>query len=39
MAFYNFNRPHMTLETTPAVAAKLSDHRWTMEELLAATAA
>ncbi|MBI3861027.1 MAG: IS1 family transposase [Planctomycetia bacterium] len=39
IAFYNFVRPHMTLKTTPAVAARLTDHRWTMEELLAATAA
>jgi IS1 family transposase len=38
IAFYNFVRPHMTLKTTPAVAARLTDHQWTMEELLAATA-
>jgi hypothetical protein len=29
----------MTLKTTPAVAARLTDHRWTLQELLAATAA
>jgi transposase-like protein/IS1 family transposase len=34
VAHYNFVRSHMTLKTTPAVAAKLTDHRWTMEELL-----
>jgi hypothetical protein len=38
VAFYDFVRPHMTLKTTPAVAAKLTDHRWTMEELLSAIA-
>jgi len=39
IAFHNFVRPHMTLKTTPAVAARLTDHRRTMEELLTATAA
>jgi hypothetical protein len=39
IAFYDFCRPHMTLKTTPAVAACLTDHRWTLEELLAETAA
>lgn len=39
IAFYDFCRPHMTLKTTPAVAAKLTDHRWTIQELLAACAA
>jgi len=39
IAFYNFVRPHMTLRTTPAVAAMQTDHRWTMEESLTATAA
>ena len=37
-AFYNFCRPHKTLSTpyqrTPAMAAGLSDHVWTVEELL-----
>ncbi|MCA9030533.1 MAG: IS1 family transposase [Planctomycetaceae bacterium] len=33
-AWYNFVRPHATLNTTPAVAAGLTDHKWTMEELL-----
>lgn len=39
-AFYNFVRPHMSLENeTPAMASRLTDHRWTWEELLHATAA
>ncbi len=33
-AFYNFCRVHGTLKTTPAVAAGLTDHTWTIEELL-----
>lgn len=34
-AFYNFCRPHATLgNKTPAMAAGLADHRWTIEELL-----
>jgi transposase-like protein/IS1 family transposase len=43
-AFYNFVRPHMTLtenagrKTTPAMAAGLTDHVWTLEELLAEAA-
>lgn len=34
---YNFLRAHRSLgaERTPAMAAGLTDHRWTMEELLA----
>jgi len=31
---YNFVRVHQTLKTTPAVAAGLADHVWTIEELL-----
>lgn len=31
---FNFRRVHKTLEKTPAMAAKLSDHVWTVEELL-----
>jgi hypothetical protein len=35
---YNYCRPHKTLSkpypTTPAMAAGLSDHIWTIEELL-----
>lgn len=37
--FYNFCRPHMTLNTktekrTPAMAAGVADHVWSLEELL-----
>lgn len=31
---YNFVRVHQTLRTTPAVACGLSDHVWTVEELV-----
>jgi transposase-like protein len=31
---YNFCRTHTTLGGTPAMAADLTDHRWTVEELL-----
>jgi len=34
-AYYNWSRRHMTLETTPAVAAGLTDHLWSVQELLA----
>ncbi len=40
MAYYNFVRPHCSLkikgegERTPAMAAELTDHRWSMLELL-----
>lgn len=33
-AHYNFCRVHKTLGTTPAVAAGLSDHTWTLAELI-----
>jgi transposase-like protein/IS1 family transposase len=33
-AYYNFCRVHMTLKTTPAVAIGLTDHPWTMAQLL-----
>ena len=33
-AYYNFVRPHMTLGTTPAVAAGVADHAWTLPELI-----
>jgi IS1 family transposase len=33
-AWYNFVRVHQTLRTTPAMAANLTDHLWTLEELL-----
>ena len=44
VGFYNFIRPHETLSrgadrifrpNTPAVAAKLTDHPWSIKELLA----
>ena len=31
---YNFVRKHQTLGTTPAVAANVADHRWTMVEFV-----
>ncbi len=36
VAFYNFVRVNMALKTTPAVAAGLTDHRWSLAELLGA---
>jgi IS1 family transposase len=33
-AYYNFCRVHGTLKTTPAVAAGLTDHTWSVAELL-----
>ena len=33
-AWYNFCRVHMTLKTTPAVAAGLAKEPWTLERLL-----
>lgn len=33
-AFYNFCRVHQTLRVTPAMEAGLSDHVWTVEELV-----
>jgi transposase-like protein/IS1 family transposase len=38
VAWYNFCRPHMTLKTTPAVAAGLADCGWTVERLLSESA-
>ena len=35
---YNFCRTHGTLKTTPAVAAGLTRHRWTVREMLEKTA-
>jgi IS1 family transposase len=32
---YNFARKHSTIRKTPAMAAGLSDHIWTLEEILA----
>jgi transposase-like protein/IS1 family transposase len=34
-AFYNFCRVHKSLRVTPAMAAGIADHVWTMRELLA----
>lgn len=36
MAWYNFCRVHQTLRVTPAMEAGLTDHVWTIRELLAA---
>jgi transposase-like protein/IS1 family transposase len=36
VAWYNFCRVHQTLRVTPAMEAKLTDHVWTVKELLAA---
>jgi len=33
-AFYNFCRVHQTLRVTPAMEAKLTDHVWSVEELV-----
>jgi len=32
--YYNFCRMHQTLRCTPAMAAGLSDHKWSLEELV-----
>ena len=32
--YYNFARVHQTLKTTPAVAAGVADHIWTVEEIV-----
>ena len=34
VAHYDYCRWHGSLKKTPAMAAKLTDHSWTMEELL-----
>ncbi len=34
MMYYNFARVHQTLKTTPAVAAGVADHVWTIEEIV-----
>ena len=34
MMHYNFARKHQTLGTTPAVAAGVSDHIWSIEEIV-----
>ncbi|HEY7095928.1 MAG TPA: IS1 family transposase [Terriglobales bacterium] len=35
-AYYNFCRVHQSLRVTPAMEAKLTDHVWSVEELLSA---
>jgi hypothetical protein len=37
--YYNFCRVHSSLRVTPAMEAKITDHVWTLKELLAAYAA
>jgi hypothetical protein len=32
---YNFARVHRTLKTTPAMAAGVADHKWTLREIAA----
>jgi hypothetical protein len=32
-AFYNFTRIHKTLKVSPAMAAGITDHLWSMEEI------
>jgi hypothetical protein len=34
-AYYNFCRVHQTLRVTPAMEAGLSNHVWSIEELIA----
>jgi IS1 family transposase len=38
-AYYNFVRVHQTLRVTPAMAAQVTDHLWTLGELLEASKA
>ena len=38
MMFYNFCRIHKTLRITPAMAAGVSDHVWSVEEIVALVA-
>jgi hypothetical protein len=33
--FYNFGRTPSTLQRTPAMAAGVADHRWSLEEIAA----
>jgi hypothetical protein len=33
-AFYNFCRVHKSLRVTPAMEAKITDHVWSVRELL-----
>jgi hypothetical protein len=34
MMYYNYGRKHTTLKTSPAVAAGLTDHVWSIEEII-----
>jgi hypothetical protein len=34
-AYYNFSRVHQTLRVTPMMESDLTDHVWTVEELIA----
>jgi hypothetical protein len=34
MMYYNFGRVHQTLKTSPAVAAGVTDHIWSIEEIV-----
>jgi hypothetical protein len=34
MAWYNFCRVHQTLRVTPAMEAGITDHIWTIKEML-----
>ena len=34
MVWYNFGRKHQTLGTTPAVKTGLTDHIWSVEEII-----
>jgi IS1 family transposase len=36
-AFYNFCRVHQRLRVTPAMEAKITDHVWSLDELIGAT--
>jgi hypothetical protein len=37
-AYYNLCRYHQTLRITPAMEAKVTDHVWSLPELIAASA-
>jgi hypothetical protein len=39
LLFYNFDRKHHTLGTTPAVAAGLEEKPWTLEQVVEMTEA
>jgi hypothetical protein len=33
--YYNFSRVHSTIKTTPAMAAGVTDHQWSLEDIAA----